>query len=351
MKTLRQYLLIAGIAVASFGSILWNGAGFSLPDDLAAAQLRCCGFRPLLGLSYQFNAAFGGWMVTNLILHVTAALLLLAVTRNLLAGALFAAHPMAADAVASVAGRSALILAVMVLAGAAVTRKHRRLGLAVLGLGALLAAGFHPEYIKGLESPRFMPHVHKMASMVGGYLVPKMIVPRGMSADPDVKHSTVREVAGWLTLPLVAPMIPYFLVPLPDVLFEHRAYLALGWFSAVIGLFLVRVRLEKVGWLVLPCFIALSIVRAGVYSSPIAAFEDAALKSPEKARVRVNLAGAYAAFNRVDDVERELELAVRLDPESPLAWKNLAVAKLFKGDSAGAIRIFEEKQTLLQKER
>lgn len=342
-------MLIAVVAIAAFGPVLWNGAGFSTPDDLHAAQLTCCGFRPLVALSYQFNALFGGWMATNLALHILAALLVLGISRNTAAACIFAAHPLATDAVASVSGRSGQILAITVLASAWAFRRfhvERRWSVAAGLVLIVLAGGFVPSYWDGLRLGEFVPHVRRMAAMTGGYLVPRLFVPVGLSADPGISYSLGREIIGWLTLPLTAPMIPYFLLPLPDLLFEHRAYLTVAWFSILAGWLMAR--MPKVSVIAILAFIVLSNERVKVYSSPVTAMEDAMMQAPGKARIRVNLAYAYGQLNRLEDAERELELAVQLEPDLGMAWKNLAAVRLFRGDIQGAMRIFEQQQGKLE---
>lgn len=333
------------VAACAYGPILWNGAGFSMPDDVMAAQLRCCEFRPALGLSYEFNARFGGWMATNLLLHMVAALLVYGLTRSLLAGCLFAAHPMAADAVASVAGRSSILLAIAVFAGVWFAKRHRKLGIAALLLLVGFTAGFRTEFWHQLGGPSEAEHIHRFASAMGSYAVPRMIVPVSLSADPEIHYSMVSEAAGWLTMPLYAPLLPYMAVSLPDVFLEHRAYLCLAWVSFLLAWVLSRRRFA--GIVVVAVFAVLSLGRAGVYSSALSLYEDAVAKSPGNARAHVNLAEAYSRLNRYDDVERELLAALHIAPELPAAWKGLAAIRIFKNDPQGALEIFAKKKEIL----
>src|SRR5437899_3539478 len=115
LQRVTPYAWIALAAFLAYGSILWNGAGFAHPDDREAASMVCCDFRPFLAETYAFNRHVGGWMLTNFALHVIAGWLLFAISGSLLAAWLFVAHPMAADAVASVAGRSSVLAAVFIL--------------------------------------------------------------------------------------------------------------------------------------------------------------------------------------------------------------------------------------------
>lgn len=110
-------ILPAIAALLAYGRLLVNGAGFSHPDDLLAWSASIHGPRPLYALTIMFNKIAGGWMLTNVALHVVCSVLVAAIAWRLfgddtlatLAGCLFAVHPLAADAVASVAGRSMLL--------------------------------------------------------------------------------------------------------------------------------------------------------------------------------------------------------------------------------------------------
>lgn len=119
-------------------------------------------FRPLIAFTYWLDGFLwqgnpGGFHLTNLLLHALVSVLVLHVTRRLLpagpaplmAGLLFAVHPVHVEAVAWVQGRVDLLSAVGVLlavllggAGAEVARERRLLwwgGSAIVFLLALLA--------------------------------------------------------------------------------------------------------------------------------------------------------------------------------------------------------------------
>lgn len=342
--------------MAAYGAILVNGAGFSHPDDMAAAELKCCGFRPLLGLTYQANARFGGWIATNLALHLAVAFLLYRWTGSLIGTLLFAAHPMAADAVASVAGRSALVLAVPVLLVFSLASRWRWLGVVLVAS----AAGFLPGYWSTIQDvPRWLDHVGRFSSAVASYIGPRMFIPFDLSADPWITFSILGCAAGFaasgvmlilgmqpiprewrIAFGLMAlPLAAYMAVPLPDVFLEHRAYLSLAGASLMLGLLLRRSR--PVAAAVLCLFIALSNVRAQVYATPLTLWADAVEKAPLNARARVNYGAVLAFAHRHAEAKVHFEEAIRLQPSMGMAWRNLAALHLVNGDTASASDVLD----------
>ncbi len=67
-----------------------------------------------------------------------------------------------------------------------------------------------------------------------------------------------------------------------------------------------------------------SWMRSSIYQGPVALWKDAALKSPNKARVHDNLGVLLKRSGRMPEAMRELERAIELDPNDPLALNNLA---------------------------
>ncbi len=63
--------------------------------------------------------------------------------------------------------------------------------------------------------------------------------------------------------------------------------------------------------------------RNETYRSEVAFWEDAARKSPHKARVFNNLGYAYQQTGRLDEAEQAYLRALELDPKHPRAYWNL----------------------------
>lgn len=380
MNKVAPYVLIAVVAVAAYGAILVNGAGFSHPDDGVAAQMRCvieginavpggstgCNFRPLVALTYQVNQRFGGWMLTNLGFHILAGFLVYSLAGSLSAAVLFSVHPMAADAVASVAGRSAVLLAVSALGAVCLIRRWKWLSLPGF---AILAgtAGFNPDYFNAIpRRPEIVDHVARYFSALGSYVIPRAFIPLQLSADPDIRFSAVFLVFGVLVavlaigaaislrrtpwaagfLLLTLPLIPYALVPLPDVFLEHRAYLSLAGVSILLACALKTFKVAQ--FALVGLFMLLSVNRSFVYASPIALWQDAAQASPNKGRPHNNLAGAYARAGLWKAAQFELERAIAVEPEISMAWQNLATLHMLQGRMVESNRVLDAHNEFLK---
>lgn len=122
-------------------------------------------------------------------------------------------------------------------------------------------------------------------------------------------------------------------IPIRDVIFEHRAYLpSVGIFCTVAVLLAPllarlapRVAAAAVGVLVL----ALAVTtwqRNLVWGSAVSLWQDCALKAPGKARPHNNLAIALLAAGRNDEAATELKTALKLDPKNVEALRNLGAA-------------------------
>lgn len=142
------------------------------------------------------------------------------------------------------------------------------------------------------------------------------------------------------------------IIPIADVIFEHRAYLpSVGAFTAITSsLFLIKDRLKhkfpKIKAAFLPVFfiiiMALSVVtyaRNIVWQDEISLWSDTVLKSPGKARGHVNLGFAYLKTGAIDKAVEQVNTALQLDPYSISveAHNYLAVAYTNKGELDKAI--------------
>lgn len=109
-------------------------------------------------------------------------------------------------------------------------------------------------------------------------------------------------------------------IPLADLIFEHRAYLpSLGPIAAfTYGMFLLFDRLNASRYAAVLLSIIVIILASAAYSrntvwqSQISIWEDSLSKSPKKGRVHANLGYAYFWNGLYDKAVGELELASRL---------------------------------------
>ena len=396
-RLLRHSTIIL-VALSAYGMILWNGAGFSQPDDWFAAGMDGWGTRPLLTLSYWLNRQLGGgWMIVNLGLHMLASVLVFALSGTVWAGLLFAAHPLATDAVASVAGRSSVLCSVFVLGallalkrgsmiywlllgGCAFFVKQEAAALLILSPVCLFALGKRRQAILvtgmmiclafalwiawypflkesgrvpaltavGIRpAPGQIQYFRNFASAVGSYVAPRMVIPVNLNSDPDIRYSVKSEVAGWMLLPMVLPLIPYAFAPLPDVFLEHRAYLALAMFCILAASVLRAARLP-----IVPIVVVLAIgsnQRIHAYADPTRLLEDAVQKSPNKGRPHINLAVVYANQKRYAAAKTQLEAAIRVAPEISLGWTSLVTLHLIQGDMSSASKVLDSQSEYMKK--
>jgi len=138
------------------------------------------------------------------------------------------------------------------------------------------------------------------------------------------------------------------IVPIKDVIFEHRVYLpSAGVFLSVISLYLVlfrptakspRGKGKKTSWAVfifpLVIVLVLSILtyrRNRVWGSDLAFWTDIAHKSPTKARAYNNLGNSYYNRGEIKKAIGNYRQAIALKGDDYEAYNNLGSALLAKG--------------------
>ena len=123
------------------------------------------------------------------------------------------------------------------------------------------------------------------------------------------------------------------IIPIADVIFEHRVYLpSVGFLTAITaGMFTVAARLkkEKVAVLILVLItLALSVAtyaRNNTWKDGVSLWEDVVRKSPNKSIPHFNLALNYSALGRNKETLSELQSAVKLDPDFAKAHFSLGL--------------------------
>jgi Tfp pilus assembly protein PilF len=122
-------------------------------------------------------------------------------------------------------------------------------------------------------------------------------------------------------------------IPIADVIFEHRVYLpSVGFFTAIAtGVFLVAARLKREKSMIpiiVVIILALSVTtfaRNNTWRDDVSIWEDIVKKSPNKARPHNNLGVVYRQEGRLDEAMKEYQIAVRLNPSYADAHINLGV--------------------------
>lgn len=199
------------------------------------------------------------------------------------------------------------------------------------------------------------------ATAVVSYFFPRFAVPANLNADPNIPTVAywyspeflfsvlVFGILAWMTLHfyrtspllslgisalLISPIAAYAVIPLADVVLEHRAYipgLGVAFLFAWAFQWIDR-HYSRLGWpavvSIAVAFAMLTISRNPVYANNIVFWEDAALKSPDKPRPHFNLGQAYQDAQRLGDAIREYEAALALKPDIPAAYSNIAAIYL-----------------------
>jgi tetratricopeptide (TPR) repeat protein len=163
--------------------------------------------------------------------------------------------------------------------------------------------------------------------------------PDGRPASDPALRLVAFGILWWL----LAHTVESSIIPIVDVMNEHRVYLpSVGAFTAigVGGILLLRRWLGPArapraalaaGIAVALALTGLTAMRNTVWSSAVSLWADAARKSPEKPRPVQNLGTALAEAGRLREAIAPLRRAVELEPGSAFARAQLAAALLSLG--------------------
>jgi tetratricopeptide (TPR) repeat protein len=130
----------------------------------------------------------------------------------------------------------------------------------------------------------------------------------------------------WLFLAL---SVESSFLPIQDVMVEHRMYLAMPGVGLLCGLAFVwllnrwRHAAVVLGAVVGVTLCILTFQRNQAWSTPLALWQDALAKSPEKARVYVNVGTALHKERRIDEAISYYCKALEVRPDYKLAQANL----------------------------
>ncbi len=185
-------------------------------------------------------------------------------------------------------------------------------------------------------------------------------------------HATVVSFAAWLAIvprdryPLarlisfgvlwfyVTLIVESSIIPLDDLIFEHRVYLpSVGFFLACVATagilekrWVQRRAITNAAWCLLGgiviTFAIATYQRNIVWQSGMGIWQDAVRKSPLKSRPHYNLGCYLAGSGDLAAAIREFQSAVRLDPNNSPARNNLGTAYVQTGNIPAALREFRE---------
>ena len=221
----------------------------------------------------------------------------------------------------------------------------------------------------------FPIYIRTYLTSIVRYYFPRFLYPSALNADPQtvavahwyspefVMSILVLAALSWFilrpakteSLPpaglaaiLLSPLTAYALIPLADVVLEHRVYIA-GLGIALLSAALFRwagknfrsLRIAVLSIIVV-FFAAMTIQRNRAFANNITLWEDVVRKSPGKARAHFNLGLAYQLDNRPNDAIREYKVTLSLNPLVPATYSNIAALELDSG------QLDEAEKTLLR---
>ena len=187
-----------------------------------------------------------------------------------------------------------------------------------------------------------------------------LIFPIHQNVEHDIPFSTsffeIRTLACFLVLTFLLMLAVYFykrnrllsfgilwffltlfiesgLIPITDVIFEHRTYLPSFGFFLIVSYLFMDILLDKIKILVvvLAIFIVglnswLTYERNKVWKNDITLWSDAAQKSPNLPRPYANLGNAYSKQGMPELAITNFSKAISLNPKFIMAWYNRGVA-------------------------
>jgi len=418
---MRSRLLLLAAALVAFGASLGSGFHFddyaifsdpalTSPDGwLGIWSLRQT--RPLTYLTFWLNYQVGGqdalgYHLVNLALHLGAVILLYECLRRLLpetaalvAAALFAVHPIQAEAVNYIWGRSIVLAALACFAAwlawikgrpwvavawfaaallakeecaafplvLVMMKRNRPGGLfhiaAMLGLSAaagarvIYATAVTPGAPAGLQAGITPWHYFLAQGPVILRYLRLMIVPYGFTIDPDIRVPAVwlgllawlalgaiaaiawryaRAERAWLLAGLILLIPSSSVFPAQDLAADRRMYLPLLGFAAVAGLLLERVKPRALAPAAVVALALVSIVRTQVWMTEESLWREAVERAPDKVRPKIQLARALPAAKALELLSQARDLA----PHDPAVAAELGKTLLAEGQPEAALPEF-----------
>lgn len=194
----------------------------------------------------------------------------------------------------------------------------------------------HPVQVPGLIVGSLA--IAACAALIGCAIYVAARPGAGTESDAPRRSIAAARIAAGILIAAAGTAL-YWLVPLPDLMCERRAYLPLaGAALSVSGAVLLIQRRPHLTAMLLVLLLAPAMaIRAHVWSDPLLLWGEAARLAPQKARPLINL-GVVAAEGGERD--RALELfsrALRLEPQSAEALFNRGKLHLDAGEYEQAI--------------
>jgi hypothetical protein len=211
----------------------------------------------------------------------------------------------------------------------------------------------YPVYRTFFTAPVFLSFLFLLAIFgLGVYLVYRSLRDKG---DKSCWYRLIAFGIFWFFVTL---SVESSIIPIADVIFEHRLYLpSAGFFMAVMaGVMWFEGRLGNkplagnAVWVVMILIVvglsATAYARNSVWRDEVTLWEDVVKKSPQVYRANFNVGLLHAKNGRFDDAIREFQAAIRINQNYPEVYNNLGLAYLYKGDTDAALREIHTALTL-----
>ncbi|MBF0592641.1 MAG: tetratricopeptide repeat protein [Nitrospirae bacterium] len=140
------------------------------------------------------------------------------------------------------------------------------------------------------------------------------------------------------------------IIPIADVIFEHRVYLpSVGFILALLSVYMINIskfeRFQRtivvpVAVLIVMAFSIAAYARNNTWRNSIAIWEDVVQKSPNKIRPHNNLGADYYDQGRFNEAIRQYETSIQLKPGEAYAYLNLGIVYEKQGNLDEASRLY-----------
>jgi tetratricopeptide (TPR) repeat protein len=207
----------------------------------------------------------------------------------------------------------------------------------------------YPIYRTFLTPPVFLSFFF----LVGLFCWGIYLLYRSYTSDQD-NRCRFRLIAFGIFWFFVTLSVESSIIPIVDVINEHRLYLpSVGFSIAIIsGMASIQMRLASCGKTVANLFIPIMIIavislsltayaRNMVWQDEMTLWEDVVKKSPYKLRPHYNLGEIYQKQGRFEDSIKEYQTAINLKPDQAQPHYNLGVAYQSQGRLEDAIKEYQ----------
>jgi hypothetical protein len=211
----------------------------------------------------------------------------------------------------------------------------------------VLPIGQSVEYDISLSRSLFEPAVFlSFLVLLALFTAACLMVKRSRHASPQLRLAAFGIFWFFITLTVESSLIPII-----DLVFEHRMYLPSVGACTVLatsGVALGRWDRQGRGWIwLLFLLVTLVLVTATwrrnlVWTNETTLWEDATSKRPKSARSWNNLGGLYIKDKRPHDALKAIVRSIELDPSKASAWNNLGVALNLLGAYNDRLRMTDE---------